>query len=359
LEGIILKIKDKLKDISASIPKKLDQVETEEATKNAFVLPFIKALGYDVFDPHEVIPEFTADVGTKKGERVDYAIIRDGKPVILIECKSCNRDLDKEHASQLYRYFSVTEAKFGVLTNGINYRFYTDLEEQNKMDSKSFFEIDLNNLKDYSVKELNKFSKSSFDVDHIFESASELKYLKEMKKIMLEQLENPSDEFVRFLAKRVYSGLLHQKVREQFTEITKKALNQFIKEQVDERLESALGVSEESDSQEEKFDLESKDKEIITTEDEWEGYYIVRAILHEIVDIDRVAMRDTRSYCGILLDDNNRKPICRLHFDGKQKYITVFDEFKKEAKIPIEHTKDLYKHGEKFKKTVKNYDNKK
>jgi hypothetical protein len=118
-------------------------IQTEEATKNAFILPFIGILGYDVFDPSEVVPEFTADVGTKKGEKVDYAIIRDKKVIMLFECKACDANLDESHASQLYRYFSVTESRIGVLTNGILYRFYTDLEEPNKMDSKPFMELNI------------------------------------------------------------------------------------------------------------------------------------------------------------------------------------------------------------------------
>ena len=104
-------------------------------------------------------------MGSKKGEKVDYAIMKEGKPIILIECKPCNCDLDKEHASQLSRYFTYTEARFGILTNGIIYRLFTDLEEPNIMDEKPFFEIDMSKIKDEQVKELKKFTKSSFDPD--------------------------------------------------------------------------------------------------------------------------------------------------------------------------------------------------
>jgi predicted type IV restriction endonuclease len=104
-------------------------------------MPFISALGYDVFDPVEVIPEFTADVGIKKGEKVDYAIKQDGKIIMLFECKCCNGSLDDCHASQLYRYFSVTEARIAVLTDGIIYRFYTDIEQPNKMDPQTIYGV--------------------------------------------------------------------------------------------------------------------------------------------------------------------------------------------------------------------------
>ncbi len=114
---------DKLKTLSLKISKQLNVLQTEEATKNALVMPFMSALGYDVFDPTEVTPELVADVGTKKGEKVDYAIFKEGKLIIIFECKKYGTDLSEEHLSQLYRYFSVSETRFAVLTDGILYRF--------------------------------------------------------------------------------------------------------------------------------------------------------------------------------------------------------------------------------------------
>src|SRR3989304_10247913 len=135
---------DRVRELAARAEKLIPRVQTEEGTKNALVMPFINnVLEYNVFDPAEVMPEFTADVGTKKGEKVDYAVLKDNKPIILFECKCVGADLNKEQASQLYRYFSVTEARFGVLTDGIVYRFYSDLEQPNKMDAKPFFEFNL------------------------------------------------------------------------------------------------------------------------------------------------------------------------------------------------------------------------
>jgi predicted type IV restriction endonuclease len=113
---------DKIRELSARIPKQLDHIQTEEATKNALVMPFINALGYNVFDPTEVTPELCADVGVKKGEKVDYA---------LFECKHHAADLGNMHASHLHRYFSVVEARFIALTNGLVYWLDTDLEASN------------------------------------------------------------------------------------------------------------------------------------------------------------------------------------------------------------------------------------
>ena len=120
---------DKVKQLSTRISTMKDNISTEEATKTSMIMPFFQLLGYDVFNPLEFVPEYTADFGIKKGEKVDYAIMdENNQPVILVEAKWCGEPLDK-HASQLFRYFSTTPAKFGVLTNGIIYRFYTDLDD--------------------------------------------------------------------------------------------------------------------------------------------------------------------------------------------------------------------------------------
>ena len=206
---------DYIKQISESIPKLKDQIQTEEATKNAFIMPFIQALGYNVFNPLEVVPEYTCDIGTKKGEKVDYAIMKDGEPIILIECKHWQQNLDL-HDNQLLRYFAVSKAKFGVLTNGIVYRFYTDLIEKNKMDETPFLEVDMTNLKDAQIAELKKFHKSYFDADTISTTASTLKYTKEIKEIIKKEIANPSEALVRIFAKPVYNGVLTAKMIDYF-----------------------------------------------------------------------------------------------------------------------------------------------
>src|SRR5256886_1401406 len=230
-----------LRNISSKIIKQKDLISTEEATKNAFVMPFISALGYNVFDPAEVVPEFTADVGIKKGEKVDYAIKQDGKIIMLFECKCCTSSLDECHASQLYRYFSVTEARIAVLTDGIIYRFFTDIEESNKMDPKPFMEFNMLDIQEPLVVELKRLTKQAFNLEAILTVAGELKYTREIKRILNDELNTPSEEFVKFLAAQVYSGKLTSAVRGQFAGITKQALTQFINEHITERLRSAMG----------------------------------------------------------------------------------------------------------------------
>lgn len=360
---------DKLRELSARIPKQLDHIQTEEATKNALVMPFISALGYNVFDPTEVTPELNADVGIKKGEKVDYAILRDGKPTILFECKHHAADLGKIHASQLYRYFSVTTARFGVLTNGIAYWFYTDLEAPNKMDAKPFFEFNMLDIRESAVEELKKFSRSSFDLDNILTTASQLKYTREIKRIIMEQVIEPSEDFVKFVAGQVYNGRFTQPVKDQFTQLTRQAFKQIMNEQINERLKSALS-SEATPIQPQEPATSSTDTAAtessegpITTQEELEGYYIVRSILREMIDVKRVTMRDVQSYCGLVLDDTNRKQICRLYFNRAQKYIGLFTFSEegekatpKEEKVAIKDIDEIYRYGDRLKATVTRYE---
>lgn len=173
---------EKLNSLSAKIRQQASAIKTEEATKNAFVMPFINTvLGYDVFDPREVTPEFVCDIGTKKGEKIDYAILKDGEVQILIECKKIGEPLNLNHASQLFRYFHVTNARISILTNGQIYKFFTDLDAPNKMDEKPFLELDLLDIDEHAVPELVKLTKSAFDVESIVNAAGELKYVSQIK----------------------------------------------------------------------------------------------------------------------------------------------------------------------------------
>lgn len=358
---------DMLQALSAKIQKQKELIQTEEATKNAFILPFINALGYDIFDPAEVVPEFTADVGIKKGEKVDYAIIRENKVIMLFECKPCNVSLEDNHMSQLYRYFSVTEAHIGILTNGIVYRFYSDLEESNKMDVKPFMEFNVLDIQESLILELKRLTKQAFNLDEILSVAGDMKYTREIKRVLVEELATPSEEFVGFLTKKVYTGKLTQSVREQFSEIIKKAYGQFINERINERLRSAMSetlptpqpphvISGEGDLS--VSDTQPDESRIITTEEEVQGLYIVRAILCNDIQPERISPRDTMSYFGILLDDNNRKPICRLYFNTKQRYVSFFTAEKQEEKVAIENVTELYRYADRLKAGIAIYEKK-
>ena len=352
---------DKIRELSAHIPKQIENIQTEEATKHSLVLPLIAALGYNIFDPTEVTPELCADIGIKKGEKVDYAILREGKPIILFECKHHNVDLSHAHKSQLFRYFSVTEARFGVLTNGVLYWFYTDLEEPNKMDEKPFFEFNMLDIKEPAVEEFKKFSKSSFDLSYILTTAAELKYTREIKRLLTDQMQNPADEFIRFIVSNVYVGRMTLSVKEQFVQLSKQAFKSILNDQINERLKSAMASdntkSETAIVEAAQVAKQESPSASQPTEEEWEGYHIVRAILREVIPPQRVIMRDVQSYCGILLDNNNRKPICRFFFEGSKKYLSFFDTGK-EDKVLIDSLDDLFKYAERLKATVTKYGSK-
>ena len=335
-----MEFEEKLAGLAAKIRQQSAAIQTEEATKNAFIMPFIQSiLGYDVFNPLEVVPEFTSDIGTKKGEKVDYAILKDGAIQILIESKKIGEPLNINHAGQLFRYFHVTSARISILTNGQVYKFFTDLDAPNKMDEKPFLELDLLNIDEHAIPELQKLTKSAFDVDSIISAAGELKYVGQIKRILAAQFNEPDDDFVRLFASRIYDGVITQKVREQFGHLTRKATAQFLGDQINERLKSAISGNTQpvfssqpvtpSLTPEVELPADEEKDLIVTTEEETEGYNIVKAIVRTEVDAKRIVARDTQSYFGILLDDNNRKPIARLHFNRAQKYLGLFDADKK------------------------------
>ncbi|MCE0915321.1 MULTISPECIES: type I restriction endonuclease [unclassified Pseudomonas] len=354
---------ERLNAMAAKVNQLASSIQTEEATKTAFIMPFIHSvLGYDVFDPSEVVPEYVCDVGTKKGEKIDYAILKNGEIQILIETKKIGEPLNINHASQLFRYFHVTTARISILTNGRHYRFFTDLDAPNKMDEKPFLEIDLLDIDEHVIPELQKLTKSAFDVDSIINAAGELKYVGQIKRVIASQFSQPDDDFIKFFASRVYDGVITQKVREQFSLLTRKAASQFLNDQINDRLKSAMsGVSYPTPAEKVVTETQSESSDnaedrIQTTMDELEGFHIVKAIVRTTVDSKRVIHRDTQSYFGILLDDNNRKPITRLHFNRSQKYIGIFDKDKNETRHPINSLDDIYEFADQLRDTVGYYE---
>ena len=230
-----MSLMDELNRISDGISQKIRSSTNEARTRSYLVDPFIGALGYNIFDPTEVVPEYTADFGTKRGEKVDYAIMREGKPIILIEAKSAKTSLSIWQASQLFRYYATTEARFGILTNGVKYQFYTDLEERNKMDKQPFLIIDMLNLDNGLVNELEGFTKVNFDAKRILSSAKELKLTPEIRRRLANEYQQPSRDLVRLLANGLYSGSFKQSVLEEFAPIVRKAFHEFVDDKIANR----------------------------------------------------------------------------------------------------------------------------
>nr|WP_217909992.1 type I restriction endonuclease [Pseudenhygromyxa sp. WMMC2535] len=341
-------------------------LETEEATKNALVMPFIAALGYDVFDPAEVIPEFNADVGIKKGEKVDYVIKRGDDIVMLIEAKRVAAELDISHSSQLFRYFTVTKARIAVLTNGVVYRFYSDLEEPNKMDEKPFLELNLLELRESLINEVSKLSKAHFDLDDMLEAASELKFMREIRAAFERQFEAPEEDFVRFFFQQANpNGRFTQSAKEQFTQLVKRTLNGFVSDRVGARLRQAIAQEDarvEVPAQDSPAVVADEPEApaapsdgVVTTNEELEGFQIVKAIVCDVLAPERVTYRDSKTYFAIFVDDNNRKPLCRLHFNRARKYVGTFDEHKTETRHPIEGLDSIYGLREQLRATAKHW----
>ena len=336
---------DEVRTRSGRFAKRIAHLETEEATKSSLVLPFIQMLGYEIFDPTEVVPEFTADVGTKRGEKVDYALVQNGKPVILIECKRHGNNLNDAEISQLLRYFTVTEARFGILTDGIVYRFFSDLDEPNMMDPKPFFEFNMLDFTEGQVSELKRFTKSAFDMSEIVDAARDLKYTTEIKRVLADEFTSPSDDFVRFMVGQVYSGRATTSVRKMFETITHQALTQFINERIDDRLKSALERSQKPEAK--TTELEQTDEEVNEPEFspiEVEALYALKSIVRNLVEPTRLELFSTkRNYCNVWLMD---KPggrgigiLCRLWLRTEQLEMNLMDG---SGRQPLESLDGLY-----------------
>lgn len=345
-------IEESLRAISERVKSHSSTMATEEAVKTAVVLPFLRSLGYDVFDPTEVVPEFTADAVGKKGEKVDYAIKIDNEIRILMECKPISVALDKKHLDQLYRYFSVTNAKFAILTNGRTFNFYTDLEAPNKLDTRPFLVFDVTDFNAGIVTELRKFEKSAFNVAAILATAERLKYTSGVKQVISKLIEEPTDEFVRIVAGGVYEGRITAQVKEMRTGVVRTAFREVIMDTVKSRLSSALADTEEVI---EKIDTPVEEEpDVVTTDDEREGYMIVKAIVRDTISPKRVVMRDQKSYCGILVDNNNRKPLARLWFNRSVKYIGLFDG-ENEERLIVDSLDQIYEYSDRLRATAKKY----
>ena len=204
---------------------------TEESTKTALIMPFFAMLGYDVFNANEFMPEFTCDVATKKGEKVDYAILKDGDPIMLIEVKRAGMKLQKQQQGQLFRYFSTSHCRIGILTNGIIYQFFSDLNAPNIMDDEPFFSFNL--LEDdpaIYISSLQQFSKDNFSIKSVISKAVYQKYSKVVQKTLENDLVSPSDEIVKYFLSRpeVKTGnRITAQMIEKYREATKEAMQKF------------------------------------------------------------------------------------------------------------------------------------
>jgi hypothetical protein len=366
--------KDQILQLAERIQKQKDSIATEEATKTAFIMPMIAALGYDVFNPFEVIPELDCDLIKKKGEKIDYAIMKDESPIILIECKHCKQDLNL-HDTQLQKYFVASKARFGVLTNGIEYRFYTDLEKINIMDEKPFLIVDMLELSDADIEQLKKFHKSYYNEEDVLSTANELKYTTEIKSILNNEFSSPTPEFVRFFARQAYtSGQITSKVIDMFTPLVKKSISSIINDIISDRLNTAIkngeqtsdplqmsdntSINTSTENTEEKLPdgvvYMDKESGVVTTQEELDAYNIVRSILRKSVDVTRITYRDYKSYFVVNLDNSQWFWICRISIGARKKQIGIpLDNYKSCEWLQIDSIDDIFKYAGKLEESLK------
>jgi hypothetical protein len=360
LEVRTVSFNEKVEQLAARSKHATEHALTEEATKTSVVMPLLQSLGYDIFSLDEVIPEFVADVGTKKGEKVDFAVKVDGQVRILLEVKPISSILGKSQLSQLYRYFSVTDARIAMLTNGREVWFFSDIDERNRMDRKPFFVFDRQSYDEEQVRNLARFQKDGFDVDAILEAASNLKYVGAAANFLKSQLDAPSDDFTKFVGRQIYDGMLTKGVVEQLRPAIAAALDDVIRDRIQDRLNISF-KSREAESKDIGDETgtagESNEKaDVETTDEEWQAFFIVRAIAAKVIDIERITIRDARTYCSVFADDNNRKPICRFYFNAKSvKHVGVFSPEKVEEKIEISDLSDIYRLANRIEVTAAHY----
>lgn len=323
--------KDELQKLSVQVKERMVHISNEEMTKQALIIPFVQMLGFDVFNPIEVRPEYSADFGKKKGEKVDYALFKDNEPIIFIEAKAVNENLNN-HDAQLSRYFnSATEVKLAILTNGVEYRFFTDLNANNVMDDTPFLKINLLNLKDSDIENLNNLRKENFDKESLINYAEELVYTSTLNDTLRNLFSNPSDEFIRFIVKDFSETRITSSVIERFRPLVKKAISNAVLEIVSKGLyqqetsatkQEEVSVAEvvEEEIIENQFE-ESNKKSVVTTEDELKGFEIVKSVLEKNNrDISEVNYRDTTNYFSIYLKNTTRW-IIRFNLDAGKKNV--------------------------------------
>lgn len=326
---------EELKLFSNRIMRIKDKIQTEEAVKTSIILPFFKLLGYDIFNPEEFIPEYTTDVGIKKGEKIDYVIMNELSPVFLIEVKNCPDKNLKRHTSQLFRYFAVSKARYGMLTNGFNFIFYTDLDEKNIMDTESFFQFNILDLNDKDIIEISKYTKTNFNVDDIHESASELRYLNKIKQLIISQSRKPSDAFVNYILGEMHIGRKTKSLVDIFREYTKLSLKTLI-------IDNKKSVNNDTNR-----DGENIENQLAMTPIEIESFYIIKSILRKIINPEIITFINNESQFTVILENNLEKWVCKISIKNKGISLPYGNEVG-EIHYDFESIDDLYELDDKI-----------
>ena len=376
---------DEIKALAERIPGLRPMLDDEAKTKQFLILPLIRALGYDDANPAEVVPEFVVDYDTSASWKIDYALMSNGEPLVVIECKRLSNQLEANEVNQLGRYFPNARragAQIAILTNGVIYKFFADKpNQQNIMDEKPFWTTNLELLRNNDLLQLRNFTKDNFNAANAVASASKFRHITEMKIALARQLTEPEDGFVEWMVRQTgqtYDRRVTSSRREEIRDLARTAFHEFVKDHVNDAVDDTLleireraaqgiaPITEEqdallqADSGDDIGDSGHADDKIITTEQELQAFDVVKGIAQEVVQAERVFMRDYRNYSAIMLDDNRRKPLCRLRLDGRQMQIGLFDGSRVgghlvEQQHNIESLNDIYNHANQIRETARRY----
>jgi hypothetical protein len=344
----------KLDNIAKKYHKNATIITTEEATKNTLIIPFFTALGFDFSEPSEFSPEVFASIGEEKRERIDYALKSGDEYLMLVECKKCKDNLGKNAFNQLSDYFKALRPKLnvriGILTNGLTYKFFSDLDEDNVLDSIPFFHFNILNFDEQKASELKQFEKSTFDINSIIANAREAKLLAAVKEILGGYLVDPPEKFSHFVLSKVFPNLLGRRPQElvsTFKRIISEAFNQLILDRVNGKLEQATSqnVSIDSGPETEKAPQAAPvagDDGIAATINKIEALAIVKTILRSKGVINRIYLKDYKDSSSILLDNKQQKILIKLYFNDTTKKRIVLGNDKANKKGNQVEIKDVY-----------------
>ena len=307
-----------LKQIAATIKRQLNKIDfleiaeqrckNEAQTRVLLIEPFLSILGYEM--ENGLTPEYDADFGDSSRKKVDYAImIRSSKPVILIEAKTFGTKLNDKHAGQLNNYFSNTQsALIGILTNGIEYKFYVGSTlKQNILHSEPFLEFDVTDYSNSEIEALANFHRTTIEPNSLVQKSDEKIFANLFENAFYSELKDPSDELLKVILRRIDSSYRLTPSRKQ---MLIELINPFtIKDIADKYYE----------------ELVDGNTGIVTTEEELKAYHFIKALLiqNRGIDAERISYRDYKGHLSVLVDSKSRSVICSLFFNSSSKKISI------------------------------------
>lgn len=334
MKGNEMTLADALNDIRARIEKFGDDLDNEEITKDVLIRPMIQALGYDSSDPTQIKAEFSVTLPKGGRGRADYVIFHNGQPAIVMECKALGVPLDQKIQQQMLQYARALGAFAGIVTDGDTYLCFANVDDEDKIDSRCYHAMDLTDPQNDDEQALQLLSKARLFPKQLREQAAALMSVLDQEDLLSEVLNDPvlSQEIFRL------GGIEDSTQRDEESAATIDSLREMIERAVERVAGGDLEVPK-----------------VVTTNEELDAHLLCKGMLHGVIEPHRVHFRDSKTYASVLIDDNNRKQICRLHFNGRQKYLGTFDADRQETRHAIEDIDDLLKFARAIRSTARRY----